>query len=74
LHAWQLGLVHPATRRSMRWRADLPADMADLMLALGFGQDAAAFDVEDGDEDEAHESEAGEPGYDDESDVDADVE
>lgn len=37
LHAWRLGLVHPESGRSMRWRADLPDDMAELAAALGFG-------------------------------------
>jgi 23S rRNA pseudouridine1911/1915/1917 synthase len=78
LHAWQLGLVHPRSGRSMRWRAELPADIADLMRALGFGQDAAAFDAGDGSEDEyedgVYELDASEVGYDDESDGDADIE
>jgi 23S rRNA pseudouridine1911/1915/1917 synthase len=34
LHASGLGLVHPATRRAMRWEAPLPADMQSLIDAL----------------------------------------
>jgi 23S rRNA pseudouridine1911/1915/1917 synthase len=41
LHAWRLGLVHPVTGRTMHWRADLPADMAALVEALGFGSETA---------------------------------
>jgi 23S rRNA pseudouridine1911/1915/1917 synthase len=44
LHAWRLGLVHPSTGRAMRWRADLPEDMMELVQALGFGHEAAAFE------------------------------
>jgi 23S rRNA pseudouridine1911/1915/1917 synthase len=34
LHASSLGLIHPATRRAMRWEAPLPADMQSLIDAL----------------------------------------
>jgi 23S rRNA pseudouridine1911/1915/1917 synthase len=47
LHAWRLGLIHPETRRAMSWSAELPDDMAALVAALGFGQDAG---LEEGDE------------------------
>ncbi|WP_116140685.1 RluA family pseudouridine synthase [Trinickia diaoshuihuensis] len=73
LHAWQLGLVHPGTGRSMRWRADLPEDMAELVQALGFGQDAAQFEDGEFDDDTYDESEAMEIGYEDEDD-EADIE
>ena len=73
LHAWQLGLVHPGTGRPMRWRADLPDDMAELVQALGFGHDAAQFEQGEFDEETYDESEAMEVGYEDEDD-DADLE
>ncbi|WP_144143382.1 RluA family pseudouridine synthase [Paraburkholderia sp. BCC1884] len=41
LHAWRLGLVHPQTGRTMNWRADVPADMEALSVALGLGRDEA---------------------------------
>jgi len=48
LHAWRLGLIHPATGRAMHWRADVPADMAELARELGFGAEAEArFDETD---------------------------
>ncbi|CAJ9894114.1 ribosomal large subunit pseudouridine synthase D [Burkholderia pseudomallei] len=47
LHAWRLGLVHPASGRSMQWRAPLPADLAALVDALGFGTDDAEFGDDD---------------------------
>jgi 23S rRNA pseudouridine1911/1915/1917 synthase len=34
LHAQELGLIHPATRKPMTWRAPLPQDMMDLMASL----------------------------------------
>ncbi|KVE26355.1 pseudouridine synthase [Burkholderia singularis] len=43
LHAWRLGLVHPATGRAMQWRAPLPDDLAALVDALGFGADDGEF-------------------------------
>ncbi len=54
LHAWRLGLVHPQTRRAMRWRAELPEDMAALVAALGFGEERA---LEEGEETEEGELE-----------------
>ncbi|MGN6319706.1 RluA family pseudouridine synthase [Trinickia sp.] len=75
LHAWQLGLVHPSTGRSIRWRADLPADMEELVHALGFGQEAAAFEGEEFDEDISYDDfDGNESGYDDETGDDADLE
>lgn len=68
LHAWQLGLVHPSTGRSMRWRADLPADMEELVHALGFGQQAAAFEGEEFDDDVSYDD------FDGETDDDEDLE
>src|SRR6201991_5309911 len=41
LHAWRLGLIHPETRRTMQWRADVPGDPAALCEALGFNRDEA---------------------------------
>ncbi|HTH74523.1 MAG TPA: RluA family pseudouridine synthase [Trinickia sp.] len=75
LHAWQLGLVHPSTGRSMRWRADLPADMEELVHALGFGQQTAAFEGEEFDEVVSYDDFDGdEAGHDGESDDDEDLE
>lgn len=31
LHAWHLGLEHPASGKSMQWEAPLPADLAELL-------------------------------------------
>ena len=74
LHAWQLGLVHPGSGRAMRWRADLPDDMAELVQALGFGQDAATFEDDDIADDYAYEvQDDAEAAYDEEAD-DADIE
>jgi len=39
LHAWRLGLIHPATGKEVHWRADVPEDIAALAAELGFGQD-----------------------------------
>ncbi|WP_206952293.1 RluA family pseudouridine synthase [Trinickia acidisoli] len=74
LHAWQLGLVHPRSGRSMRWRADLPPDMDELVHALGFGSDAAAFEPEGFDDDAYDEFEDGELGCEGDPDEDADIE
>jgi 23S rRNA pseudouridine1911/1915/1917 synthase len=73
LHAWQLGLVHPATKRPMRWRADLPDDMAALVEALGFGQHATEFEPDEFDDDayDEFEGESAEGAYEDD---DADIE
>ncbi|NMG34130.1 23S rRNA pseudouridine(1911/1915/1917) synthase RluD [Azoarcus sp. TTM-91] len=35
LHAFRLGLVHPATGEELTWNAPLPADFADLLRLLG---------------------------------------
>lgn len=37
LHACRLGLSHPSTGRACEWFRPPPADLADLMLGLGFG-------------------------------------
>ncbi|MBS0322096.1 MAG: RluA family pseudouridine synthase [Proteobacteria bacterium] len=50
LHAWKLALAHPATGREMRWRADPPADFAQLRDALAAR--AAALSAERGDDGE----------------------
>ncbi|AOJ68753.1 MULTISPECIES: RluA family pseudouridine synthase [Burkholderia] len=54
LHAWRLGLVHPASGRTMQWRAPLPADLAALVDALGFGADDAEFGDDDAVYDEGY--------------------
>ncbi|KWK74805.1 pseudouridine synthase [Burkholderia ubonensis] len=48
LHAWRLGLVHPASGKTMQWRCPLPDDMTALVAALGFGQEDGEFDDDDG--------------------------
>ncbi|CAB3750403.1 RluA family pseudouridine synthase [Paraburkholderia humisilvae] len=50
LHAWRLGLVHPETRRTMQWRAEVPDDLAELCAALGFDREEAD-DFDDADDD-----------------------
>lgn len=49
LHAWRLGLVHPATRESMAWRAAVPEDLAslagDVGLAATLGLEEVAVDL-----------------------------
>ncbi|MBU6490005.1 MAG: RluA family pseudouridine synthase [Burkholderiales bacterium] len=72
LHAWRLGLVHPSSGRAMRWRADLPEDMTVLIEALGFGQDGAALEANEADDDDAYEGFEG--GYEDEPEDDSDIE
>ena len=34
LHAWRLGLVHPATRKPLQWESPLPDDFAALLASL----------------------------------------
>jgi len=34
LHAWRLAFVHPASRKTMQFESQLPADMRDLLSAL----------------------------------------
>ncbi|MDR2613749.1 MAG: 23S rRNA pseudouridine(1911/1915/1917) synthase RluD [Candidatus Accumulibacter sp.] len=46
LHAWRLGLVHPATGQPMRWESGLPEDMVEL-LALVRGRTLTARATED---------------------------
>jgi 23S rRNA pseudouridine1911/1915/1917 synthase len=49
LHAWRLGLIHPATGKEVHWRADVPEDIAALAAELGFGQDEEVeFDEDEG--------------------------
>ncbi|MGC3964439.1 MAG: 23S rRNA pseudouridine(1911/1915/1917) synthase RluD [Rhodocyclaceae bacterium] len=38
LHAFRLGLLHPATGEHMAWEAAMPADMQQLIAALEHGQ------------------------------------
>jgi 23S rRNA pseudouridine1911/1915/1917 synthase len=40
LHAFRLGLVHPATRRQCEWESPLPADFAGLLATLRAGTPA----------------------------------
>lgn len=47
LHAWRLGLVHPATGKPVHWRAEVPEDMEALSAALGFGEDEEIESDED---------------------------
>ncbi|KMY86490.1 Ribosomal large subunit pseudouridine synthase D [Candidatus Paraburkholderia calva] len=48
LHAWRLGLIHPATGKEVHWRADVPDDIAALSAELGFGcDDDMDFDEDD---------------------------
>jgi 23S rRNA pseudouridine1911/1915/1917 synthase len=49
LHAWRLGLIHPATGKDVHWRADVPEDMALLATELGFGADEQ-IDYDDDDD------------------------
>jgi len=35
LHAWRLAFIHPFTGQSLVWMADLPADMAQALQAVG---------------------------------------
>lgn len=37
LHAFRLGLLHPATREPLSWEAPLPGDMQGLLEAAGLG-------------------------------------
>jgi len=40
LHAVRLGLVHPASGKSVHWEAGVPDDFADLLEALDLDPDA----------------------------------
>ena len=54
LHARRLGLVHPATGKSMLWKSELPEDMAEVIATarmLAFEARAAAEEEDDWDED-----------------------
>jgi len=74
LHAWQLGLVHPSSGRAMRWRSDVPEDIAELGQALGFGHDAAAFEDDDIADEYAYEAgDDSDPAYEEDAD-DTDIE
>lgn len=39
LHAFRLGLLHPASGTEMQWRVPLPEDFADLLHQLGYEND-----------------------------------
>ncbi|MDR5793180.1 RluA family pseudouridine synthase [Caballeronia sp. LZ008] len=67
LHAWRLGLIHPATGKEVHWRADVPEDIATLAAELGFGQDEEVEFDEDDDFADVYEMGEGEEGdWDDE--------
>jgi 23S rRNA pseudouridine1911/1915/1917 synthase len=74
LHAWRLGLIHPATGKDVHWRADVPEDMALLATELGFGADEQ-IDYDDDDDFvevyEVRDDEDWEEGEDDEDGGDA---
>jgi 23S rRNA pseudouridine1911/1915/1917 synthase len=71
LHAWRLGLIHPATGKEVHWRADVPEDIATLAAELGFGQDEEVEFDEDEDFAQVHEmGEGDEEDWDDEEDED----
>ncbi|WP_235012145.1 RluA family pseudouridine synthase [Caballeronia catudaia] len=65
LHAWRLGLNHPATGKDVHWRADVPEDIATLAAELGFGQDEE-IEFDEDDFAQAHEMDEGEADWDDE--------
>jgi 23S rRNA pseudouridine1911/1915/1917 synthase len=48
LHAWILGLVHPATREWLECRAPLPADLEQLLAILRREANAVERDVREG--------------------------
>ncbi|WP_061178662.1 RluA family pseudouridine synthase [Caballeronia pedi] len=70
LHAWRLGLIHPATGKEVHWRADVPDDLAALATELGFGHDENVEFDEDDDFAEAYEMGTDEDDWDDEDDED----
>jgi 23S rRNA pseudouridine1911/1915/1917 synthase len=37
LHAWRLGLIHPASGEALHWESSLPADFSQLLTALRDG-------------------------------------
>jgi 23S rRNA pseudouridine1911/1915/1917 synthase len=38
LHAWQLAFVHPITRKSLRFEAEVPDDLTHVLTLLGAGR------------------------------------
>jgi len=40
LHAYRLGLIHPATGGNLEWQAPLPEDLSDLLLRAGMDSSA----------------------------------
>ncbi|MFT4066846.1 RluA family pseudouridine synthase [Paraburkholderia sp.] len=75
LHAWRLGLIHPETGRSMQWRADVPADIEALSVALGLAHDDAGEfgDAYDEYEDENYDASLDDADYDEADDTDDDT-
>ncbi|WP_224079967.1 RluA family pseudouridine synthase [Cupriavidus laharis] len=51
LHAYKLGLVHPATGKTVSWTAPPPEDLQALIDALDFSSGEAEAEEEDWDED-----------------------
>ncbi|WP_374729133.1 RluA family pseudouridine synthase [Caballeronia ptereochthonis] len=72
LHAWRLGLIHPATGKEVHWRADVPEDIATLAAELGLGQDEEIEFDEDEDFAQAYEMEEGGEDWDDDEDYEDD--
>jgi 23S rRNA pseudouridine1911/1915/1917 synthase len=52
LHARRLGLVHPASGKSMLWKSGLPADMAELIETARRRAEAVCGEQEDADWDD----------------------
>jgi 23S rRNA pseudouridine1911/1915/1917 synthase len=48
LHAGRLGLVHPASGKTLEWKAALPADMETLLAGLRTDAEASVLDEETG--------------------------
>jgi 23S rRNA pseudouridine1911/1915/1917 synthase len=46
LHAGRLGLVHPASGKTLEWKAALPADMESLLAGLRTDAEASVLDEE----------------------------
>ncbi|WER44524.1 RluA family pseudouridine synthase [Cupriavidus sp. WKF15] len=51
LHAYKLGLIHPATGKAVSWTAQPPDDLQALIDALDFSRGEADAEEEDWDED-----------------------
>lgn len=51
LHAFRLGLIHPATGEAMQWQAPVPDDMRDLLRTLRQERDSLLAEEEFDDDD-----------------------